>query len=239
MTTEKNSTYDVFLMIAPGLAKIIAVVAIAIVGIFVVLPNLTGTTSKLDESSVPTLVRDFNPMFGKKDANITVVEFFDFQCPGCKSLSPVIKQVREEYKNEVRFVSKMFPLPMHANSDISAKSAMAAAKQGKYFEFSDKLFAYQDTLGLSQRTQEQVAVEIGLDMNQWNNDRKSKEIEQQIAWDMADGKNAILPLKEGSTETGPIDSTPTLVFMRGDKIMYKTNGLSSDELKANLDRLLN
>jgi len=116
---------------------------------------------------------------------------------------------------------------------------MAAAKQGKYFEFSDKLFAYQDTLGLSQRTQEQVAVEIGLDMNQWNNDRKSKEIEQQIAWDMADGKNAILPLKEGSTETGPIDSTPTLVFMRGDKIMYKTNGLSSDELKANLDRLLN
>jgi protein-disulfide isomerase len=238
MTIEKHTTYDAFLMIAPGLAKIVAVVGIVATGIFVVLPNLTGTASNLDQTSNPGLIRDYNPMYGKKDSNVTVIEFLDFQCPGCKGLSPVAKQIREEYKNEVRFIDKMFPLPIHANSEISAQSAMAAAKQGKYYEFGEKLFAYQDAPGLSQRTQEQVATELGLNMDQWNKDRKSKEVAQQIAWDKVDGKNAVLPLKEGATETGSVDSTPTLVFMKDNKILYKTNGLSNDEFKANLDKLL-
>ena len=238
MTIEKHTTYDAFLSIAPGLAKIVAIIGIVAAGIFVVLPNITGTSTGLDQTSNPGLIRDYNPVFGKTDSSITVVEFLDFQCPGCKALSPVIKQIREEYKNDVRFVDKMYPLPIHANAEISAQSALAAAKQGKYFEYSDKLFAYQDAPGLSQRTQEQVATELGLNMDQWNKDRKSKEIAQQVAWDKVDGRNAVLPLKEGSNETGAVDSTPTIVFMRDNKILYKSNGISSDEFKAKLDKLL-
>ena len=238
MTIEKHTTYDAFLSIAPGLAKIVAIIGIVAAGIFVVLPNITGTSTGLDQTSNPGLIRDYNPVSGKKDSNITVVEFLDFQCPGCKGLSPVIKQIREEYKNEVRFVDKMYPLPIHANAEISAQSAMAASKQGKYFEFGEKLFAYQDSPGLSQRTQEQVATELGLNMDQWNKDRKSKEIAQQVAWDKVDGRNAVLPLKEGSNESGAVDSTPTLIFMKDNKILYKSNGLSSDEFKTKLDKLL-
>ncbi len=239
MTLEKHTTYDAFMMIAPGIAKIVAAIGVIATGIFVVLPSIYGVSNQLDGYTAnPGLIRDYNPVFGNAKSNVTVLEFLDFQCPGCKAFSPVFKQVSEEYKGDVRFVQKMFPLPIHANSEISAQSAMAAAKQGKYFEFGEKLFAYQDTPGLSQRTQEKVATELGLNMDQWNKDKRSKEVAQQILWDKEDARKAVLPLKEGSKETGPVDSTPTVVFIKDNQILYKSNGLSADEFKAKLDALL-
>jgi protein-disulfide isomerase len=149
-----------------------------------------------------------------------------------------MNQISEEYKNEVRFVIKMYPLPKHANAEISAESAMAALNQNKFFEFGDKLFAYQDAPGLSSRTQEQVATELNLDMTQWNKDRKSDQITKQIKWDQEDGRRAVLPVSEGSTQTASVDATPTFVFMKDDKILYKSNGMSVDEFRAKLDKLL-
>jgi len=236
---NSNSTSGVLLIILPGIVKTLAIISIVAIGIFGVLRESTGTSDLLaDYQFEPSLIRSYNPVFGNKDAKVTVIEFLDFQCPGCGAISPIVDQIREEYKGDVKFVFKMFPLPIHANAEISAQSAMAAAKQGKYFEFGTKLFAYQDNPGLSQITQEKVATELNLNMEQWNKDRKSQEIAKQILFDKTDGYKALLPLKEGEKPTSSVDSTPTFVFIKDGQILYKTNVMSADEFRARLDALL-
>jgi protein-disulfide isomerase len=238
--TRQQSTQDTFLSLLPGITKAISIIGVLATIIFAVLPAAIGTSSQLDGYIPnPGLVRDYNPVSGNKDSNITVVEFFDFQCPGCKGVHPVVQQISDEYKNDVRFVYKNFPLTaIHANAESAAISAMAAAKQGKYFEFADKLYAYQDNPGLSSRTQEQIANEVGLDINQWNTDRKSDEIIKQVQWDLQDGKTAVLPVEEGSSQTTTVDATPTFVFMKDGKILYRANGMSADEFRSRLDKIL-
>jgi len=240
MPKKQETAGDTLLTLLPGITKIISIIGVLATIIFAILPATIGTTQQLEGyTKNPGLIRDYNPVAGKKDSNVTVVEFFDFQCPGCKGIHPVTQQISQEYKDEVRFVYKNFPIAaLHANAEISSLSAMAAAKQGKYFEFGDKLFAYQDNPGLSSRTQEQIAIELGLDMDQWNKDRKSDEIAKQVKWDIQDGKEAILPVSEGSTQTTSVDSTPTFVFIKDDKILYKANGMSADEFRTKLDKVL-
>ena len=202
-------------------------------------------TNRIPDQSLPTkslatdLVRDFNPTKGPKDARVTVIEFLDFQCPACKAIHPVEINVSKKYDSKVRFVFKMFPLKaIHPNAESAAKSALAAAKQGKYFEYADKLFANQSEPGINLTNQEQFAKDLGLNLDQWKQDRESAEIEKYIKTDYSDGVNAQIPNVSNPLQTDSIDSTPTFVFIKNGKIQYKTNGLTTDEFSQKLDELL-
>ncbi|HSC86846.1 MAG TPA: thioredoxin domain-containing protein, partial [Polyangiaceae bacterium] len=81
-----------------------------------------------------------SPSRGPGDAIITVVEFADFECPACKAASPALDKVLAE-NPDVRFVFKNFPLDMHPNAESAARAAMAADKQGKFWEMHHELFA--------------------------------------------------------------------------------------------------
>lgn len=185
------------------------------------------------------IIRDFNPTKSPKDAKVTVVEFLDFQCPACKSIHPVEEMVSKKYDSNVRFVFKMFPLrAIHPNAESAAKSALAAGKQGKYFEYADKLFTNQIEPGIDLVNQEQFAKDLGLNLEQWKQDRESAEIANYIKIDFNDGINARIPDELNPLETEPIDSTPTFVFIKNGQIQYKTNSLSTDEFSQKLDELL-
>jgi thiol-disulfide isomerase/thioredoxin len=191
-----------------------------------------------EKSSANQIVRDFNPVFGKENATVTVVEFADFQCPGCKAMNPVVAQIKEEYKDRVKFVFKVFPLPIHNNAQSAAQSALAAAKQGKYFEYADRLYSSQEEPGISPENQLQIAKDLNLNIEQWQQDRDSKEVKSEVSLDFNDGRTASIPSKLGPTQFSSVDSTPTFVFIKDGKVLYKKNGISSDEFRANLDELL-
>ena len=99
---------------------------------------------------------------GPADALVTIVEFSDFQCPFCSRANPTLEKVAQEYGDKVRVVFKHQPLPFHKDARLASKYAIAAGKQGKFWEMHDKLFAnnkalkesdlkgYASALGLSQ-----------------------------------------------------------------------------------------
>ena len=87
---------------------------------------------------------------GNKDAPITIVEYLDFECEACGAYYPVVKRLSEEYKDEVKFVVRYFPLPGHKNSMTSALAVEAAGKQGKYWEMHNILFENQRDWGEKQ-----------------------------------------------------------------------------------------
>jgi protein-disulfide isomerase len=75
-----------------------------------------------------------DPAFGPANAKVTVVEFFDFRCPGCKAVAPQFVELMRA-NPDVRFVFKDWPIldrEGDASSNYAARAALAAHRQGKY-----------------------------------------------------------------------------------------------------------
>lgn len=84
------------------------------------------------------------PALGNPKGDLTVVEFFDYQCPFCKKLAPDIAQVIHE-DGKIRLVLKDWPI-FGAVSTSAAKMALAAKYQGKYQEAHDALIGAAEKL---------------------------------------------------------------------------------------------
>ena len=126
------------------------------------------------------------PAKGPENAPVTIVEFSDFQCPFCARVEPTLKQIQETYKGNVRFVWKHLPLTIHKDAEGAALAAEVAAKQGKFWEFHDRLFANQTKLGPEDLKQH--ARDLQLDMNRFETDLSKNEDKKRIDADVAEAK---------------------------------------------------
>ncbi len=124
---------------------------------------------------------DDRPARGPADALVTIVAFSDFQCPFCQKVNVTLESVREAYGDDLRIVFRNRPLNFHPQARPAAKAALAAAKQGKFWEMHDALFARQKELkGTIYR---ELAGELGLDLAQFDADFANAELEQMISED--------------------------------------------------------
>ncbi len=123
------------------------------------------------------------PVLGNRNAKIKVIVFSDYQCPFSKRGADTTTALIKKYGNNIMYVYKNLPLGFHNEAMPAAKAALAAGKQGKYYEYHDKLFENQDKLG--EALYPQIAQQLGLNMNRFNADRNSKEIEDQVKADAA------------------------------------------------------
>ncbi|RVU38054.1 DsbA family protein [Hwanghaeella grinnelliae] len=116
------------------------------------------------------------PTNGVTDADVTLVEFFDYQCGYCKKVFPDIMAVMEDDK-KLRVVFKELPI-LGPESVIAARGAMAAQKQGKYMAYHQ---AVMDLRGkLSEQRILQAAAEAGLDVDLLVKDMESPEIDDYL-----------------------------------------------------------
>ena len=84
---------------------------------------------------------------GNVKADITLVEYGDFQCPYCRRAHPLVKRLLKEKGEVLHFVFRNFPLSeIHPHAYISAVTAEAAGKQGKFWEMHDLIFENQNKL---------------------------------------------------------------------------------------------
>src|SRR5438128_5979512 len=93
------------------------------------------------------------------DPAVTITEFSDFQCPYCQRAAVVVEQLRQTYGDNVKFVFKQMPLPMHQYGFKAAEAAVIAQQQGKFWEYHDRLFSASD---LSVDALKAMAAEVGL-----------------------------------------------------------------------------
>ncbi len=132
--------------------------------------------------------------YGNMKSKVVLIEYGDFQCPGCGSAHPVIKQVVEKYKDKIGFIFRNFPLSaIHPNALAASSAAEAAGKQGKYWEVHNKLFESQSTwkdLAGQERTDyfKSVATDAGADPTQWLADLDSESVQKKINFDKALGQ---------------------------------------------------
>jgi protein-disulfide isomerase len=116
------------------------------------------------------------PVVGNPQGSTTLVMFFDYRCPYCKKVAPIVEQlVRTD--PQVRVIYKELPI-LGATSLVAAKAALAAERQGKYVEFHR---AMMETRGrISQDTVMSVASRVGLDTVRLAHDMADPEISAAI-----------------------------------------------------------
>jgi protein-disulfide isomerase len=150
-----------------------------------------------------------NHVYGEGSSGVTLTEYGDFECPACSRYYPVIKGVKEKYKDQITFQFRHFPLiQIHANAMSSSRAAEAAGLQGKFWEMHDMLYENQQVWAASSSAQkdfEGYARQLGLDMTKFVSDFKSSKVNNNIQADLKEGNR----LK--------VDSTPTF-FIDGKKI---------------------
>ena len=163
----------------------------------------------VDPNTVYQLPVASSPVRGPKDAKVTIVEFADFQCPFCAQAQPLVDQVLQKYPKDVNYVYKQFPLPatMHPNALPAAKAALAAGKQGKYWEMHDLLFKNSRELGADKL--EEYAKQLGLDVAKWKADMSAPDVQQQIDAEMKLG------------QTAAVSGTPSF-FVGGKRVMNRS-----------------
>ncbi|HEY2387521.1 MAG TPA: thioredoxin domain-containing protein [Candidatus Binatia bacterium] len=125
---------------------------------------------------------------GPEHAPVTLVEFSDFQCPYCAQATTLVEQVLRAYPRDVNFVYKNFPLPMHQHAADAARAALAAGRQGKFWEMHDELFRHY--AALDPETIRGIAGQIGLDMARFRADLASPEVAKQLDTEIRQGKVA-------------------------------------------------
>ncbi len=116
------------------------------------------------------------PVAGNPKGNVTLVEFFDYQCGHCKEVSKTVHQLMSKDKN-LRVVFKQLPI-FKGSSVTAAKAALAANKQGKFVAFHEALMSEKKPL--TTKSIMGIAASSGLNVKQLKKDMTNTEITQQI-----------------------------------------------------------
>ena len=155
-----------------------------------------------------------------------MIEYGDFQCPACASYFPLLKQLEQEYGDQLEIAYRHFPLrAIHANAQIAAQAAEAASLQGKFWEMHDMLYVNQQQWA-SERNPEEKFIELAsrleLDKERFRSDMNSDMLKTKVNTDYDSG------------ELSGVQGTPSF-FLQGIRIEIPQ---TYDELKKVIDEAL-
>lgn len=160
---------------------------------------------------------------GNPDASVTLVEYIDFECEACGAYFPVVQELAKAYPNDLKIVTRYFPLPSHRNSMTAALAVESAGRQGKYWEMHDLLFTEQKKWGEKPAPTpavfEAYAEQLGLNMEQYKKDVVSSEVKARVQRDFDAGEQ--------------LGNTGTPTFYLNGKRIQNPNGLEA--FKALID----
>lgn len=105
-----------------------------------------------------------DPFVGPIDAPVTIIEYFDPNCPHCRTLHPVMKELQAKYSDTVRFVYK--PVVVIGNPSVGPVAALhSAAQTGAFFQMLDLMFTENQGRGYSLAELRDYASRVGMDPN--------------------------------------------------------------------------
>lgn len=147
--------------------------------------TIKQTQKNVGTYTAPLFHQADDPIAGNPKGTITVVEFFDYQCPHCSDMAPVVETIIKN-NPDVRFVFKEFPI-RGPSSELAARAALAANKQGKYYEFSHALLTAKQPI--TQELIDQTAQKVSLNVDQLKKDMNDKAVDKQIKDNMQLAQN--------------------------------------------------
>jgi protein-disulfide isomerase len=164
---------------------------------------------------------------GTPDAQITLVEYGDFQCPHCRKAAPTVQSLLQRSAGRLRFVWRHFPLTqIHEHALHAAEAAESAGAQGKFWEMHHHLFPRQSMLDDDYLVE--YAQELGLDA-----ERMARELAED-AWATRVRRDFRSGVKSG------VNGTPTFFIngVRHDGAWDEETLLAALEAAASVSRPL-
>ena len=165
------------------------------------------------KETIPSLAKQLyndnnSPSIGQPTSKVTVVEFFDYQCPHCRDMSPILEQLVKNNK-DVRVVFKEFPIFGKISLQAS-QAALAANMQGKYLAMHNALM--DAGIPLSDKKITEAAQKAGVDVKQMKKDMESQkvraELEQNLMLSQKLGLMGTPAFVIGNTQKGSSPDVP-------------------------------
>lgn len=154
--------------------------------------QLSGNTENIIENTEVLKITSQDRTKGPNNAEVTIVEYSDFQCPFCKNTSEYLNKLHDEYPNDVRIVYRYFPLEsIHPHAYAAALATEAAHVQGKFWEMHDLIFVNEGVWsGLNNPNGQfqEYAAELGLDTDKFKADLLNKTGSDKIEDDISSAK---------------------------------------------------
>jgi protein-disulfide isomerase len=210
-----------------GLLVLIGIVGVATLGY--VLTRPAGRAITVDPNIPAGTAEGY--LMGNKEAPVQVIEFGDFECPGCGDFATVTEpDVRERLVKTgiVSFRFFDFPLSGHRNTWTAHVAASCASEQGKFWEMHDRIFAGQaewngEATNAPQKVMRRFAAELPLDVAKWDKCMETQPYVPRIKANAAEGQRR------------QITGTPT--FIIGNK-MLPAGPIAYDNFKRAVDEAL-
>lgn len=171
---------------------------------------------------------------GDKKARILLIEYSDLECPFCKKFHPTAKQAVDEFKGQVAWVYRHFPLdPIHSKADKEAEASECAGELGgedTFWKFVDKIYEVTPSNnGLDPAELPKIASQVGLDQTKFqsclDSGKWAKKVEEQY---------------QGGVKAG-VTGTPGNILLdtKTKKTKLIPGAVGYDQLKTQIDSLLN
>jgi protein-disulfide isomerase len=190
----------------------IAIIAVVTVVLLINQDDDKGSAAAVEAGPVQVVRENSHRLTDPQDARVTVVEFLDFECEGCRAAYPIVEQLRTEYGDRVEFVVRYFPQSGHFNAERAARAVEAAAQQGRLEVMYHKMYETQPQWGEQRTPADDVfrgfANELGLDMPAFDAAYNNPATLERIGLDQRDGE-----------ELG-VQGTPTF-FINGEQVRLR------------------
>lgn len=120
---------------------------------------------------------------GRVDAELTLVEYLDYECPFCARATGAAPELWEHFGDRLRWVVRHLPLPQHPHAQMAALAAEAAGRQDRFWEMHEYLFAHHDQLELEDLAGH--ADTLGLDVERFLRDLQDESLARRVQEDLA------------------------------------------------------
>jgi len=138
---------------------------------------------------------------GPVDAEVTLLEYGDFECPYCGRAERVVRELLADFGDDLRYVWRHLPLnDVHLHAQLAAEAAEAAGTQGHFWEMYDAMHSREGALTAQELGR--VAAQIGLDVDRFWGELRAREHAERVAEDVA------------SADASGVSGTPTF-FING------------------------
>ncbi len=123
---------------------------------------------------------------GDPDAECTLVEYGDYECPSCGEAYPIVKRIQRHFGKRIRFVFRNFPLSqIHPDAEAAAEVAEFASSRAEFWPMHDLLFENQDRLG--DELYEALAERLQLPIEDLRTSLEEGEFKARVRADFAGG----------------------------------------------------
>lgn len=170
---------------------------------------------------------DTDPYRGPENAQVTIEEYSDYQCPACLYAEAALPQLLDAYPTQVRLIFNDYPLSIHGNARAAAEAAQCAYLQGKFWDYHDRLFADQNIWSGQSKTEfgatlKKYASDLSLDQTKFDRCLDDSEQAPAVSRDVNEGNQR------------KINSTPTFI-VNG---VHHVGGKSLEEWKVIVDEAI-